>query len=108
MMISWCQEGNKGETVTCFGINGGQGVETVTNNVYRFVALITSFSAVTVNIIVDAYLFSSDIQANQWAYAITRQFRRINSMQNTVTKKPGLEKMMKNVHQEIHLLNKGE
>ncbi len=50
--------------MTCFGINGGQGVETVTNNVYRFVALITSFSAVTVNIIVDAYLFSSDILFN--------------------------------------------
>ena len=91
-----------------FWVNGRQGVETITNNVYRFVALITSFSVVTVNIIIDAYFFSSDIQANQWLLAITRQFRRINSMQNTVTKKPGLEEMMKNTYQEIHLLNKGK
>ncbi len=94
--------------MTSFGINGSQSMQAITNHVNRFVTLVASLPAVTGNIAVDAYLFSLDIQRNQRAFAITRQFRRINSMQNIVTKKTGLEEMMKNVYQEVYLLEKGK
>ena len=36
VMICRGQKGNKGKAMTCFGINGSQSMQAVTNHVYRF------------------------------------------------------------------------
>jgi hypothetical protein len=108
MMIRRCQKRNQRKAVTCFGVDGGQGMQTVTNNVHRFVSLVPSFSAVTVKVIVNAYLFPVYMQSGKGARAVIGKFRRINSMKDRIAKKPGLIEMMKNIHQKIYLLDEGK
>ena len=54
------------------GIDGSQGMQRVANHIQRFFALVASLAAVTVNIVVDAYLFSFDFQSSQGKLATTR------------------------------------
>lgn len=56
MMIGRGQEGNKRVALSCLGIDSSKSMETVTNDICGFVPLITTFAAITVQVIVDPYL----------------------------------------------------
>ncbi len=54
------------------------------------------------------YFLTIYSQYGQRDFTFIGQFGGINSVQNIITKQPGLHKMMQNIYQQVNLLNKGE
>ena len=73
VMIGWCQERNKGKAQACLSINSREGVQAVANDKNGFIPLIAAFTAITINIVVNPYLFALDLKAGQGESAIIRQ-----------------------------------
>lgn len=83
-------------------------MQPVADHIDRFVPFFSALSTVTIEVAVNTYLFPFDMQGGQGVLTVICQLGGVDSVQNLVAKKPGLEKMVQDIHQKVYLLNKGE
>jgi hypothetical protein len=83
-------------------------MQAIADYVHRFIPFIPPLSTIAVDIAVNTYLLPFDFQGGQGELAVIGQLRGINCMQFIIAKKPGLKEMVQNIHQKVHLLNKGD